>query len=70
MFPNIHYFLHRPVLSNPPMARLCEILDGTYSINDLLLLHEMLDYKDEVMKRANEQQEQETNQLIQEYNNG
>lgn len=38
-------FLHRPLLVDPPMCTLKELEDGTYSIEDVLLMHELLDLK-------------------------
>lgn len=37
--------LHRPLLVDPPMCSLKELQDGTYSIDDLLTMHEILDLK-------------------------
>ena len=44
-FPNVNAFLHRPMLSDPPMCTLKELQDGTYSIIDLTLMNELLDLK-------------------------
>ena len=41
-------FLHRPVISDPPMCTLKELEDGTYSIEDVALMHEILDLKIEM----------------------
>jgi hypothetical protein len=38
-------FLHRPMLSDPPMCTLRELQDGTYSIEDVMLMNELLDLK-------------------------
>ena len=32
-------------MCDPPMCTLAELQDGTYSINDVLLMHEVLDLK-------------------------
>lgn len=45
MFPNVDIFLHRPVISDPPMCALKELEDGTYSIEDVALMNEILDLK-------------------------
>lgn len=45
MFPNIDPFLHRPMISDPPMCTLKELQDGTYSIEDVALMNEVLDLK-------------------------
>lgn len=38
-------FLHRPLLAEPPMCTLKELQDGTYSIEDLMLMNELIDLK-------------------------
>lgn len=38
-------YLHRPLLNDPPMCRLVELQDGTYSLEDLMMLHELMDLK-------------------------
>ena len=45
MFPNIDSFLHRPIISDPPMCTLKELEDGTYSREDLSMMNEILDLK-------------------------
>lgn len=45
MFPNFDGFLHGPIISNPPMCSLKELQDGTYSIDDLCMMNELLDLK-------------------------
>ena len=70
MFPEINYFLHRPAMSEPPLMMLREVDDGTYSINDLLILHNILDYKDEVNRRMMEQEKQAMERFEQEMSNG
>lgn len=45
MFPNVDSFLHRPMLVDPPMCTLKELQDGTYSIEDVMLMNELLDLK-------------------------
>lgn len=49
-FPSIEPFLHRPILYNPPLCTLKELQDGTYSIQDLIIFNELLDYKDSLNK--------------------
>lgn len=70
MFPNINYYLHRPVLSEPKLADLRELQDGTYSIDDLIILHDILDFKAEVHRRDMERLKQQQEQLEQEMSNG
>lgn len=38
-------------MSEPPLARYHELIDGTYSINDLADMHETLDEIDEYRRR-------------------
>tara|TARA_B100001105_G_C22400580_1_gene449272 strand:+ start:32992 stop:33153 length:162 start_codon:yes stop_codon:yes gene_type:complete len=38
-------WLHRPVIADPPLCTLKELQDGTYSIEDVLILNEILDVK-------------------------
>lgn len=44
-FPNVEAFLHRPLLCEPPMCSLHQLQDGTYSIEDVALMNELLDLK-------------------------
>lgn len=44
-FPNINVFLHKPIIVEPPLCSLRELQDGTYSIDDLFLMHELMDLK-------------------------
>lgn len=41
----MNLFLHRPLLVDPPMCQLKDLQDGTYSIEDLYMFHELLDLK-------------------------
>ncbi len=50
LFPFLKFFLHRPLLVEPPMCLMRELQDGTYSIDDLYLMHEMLDLKDHLKR--------------------
>ena len=43
-------FLHRPILVDPPMCSLKELQDGTYSIEDVMTMHEIMDLKMEINK--------------------
>lgn len=52
--------LWRPVLAEPPLCSIRELHDGTYSIDDLADMHEALDLKDELSRRAREQAERES----------
>lgn len=44
-FPEIDPFLHKPLFSDPPMCTLKELEDGTYSIDDLLVMNEIIDFR-------------------------
>lgn len=48
LFPQVNYFLHRGLLAEPPMHSLTDILDGTLSIVDLEMIHEILDFKEHI----------------------
>lgn len=47
-YPDINMFLHRPLFANPPMLFLRELSDGTYSLSDIALMHDILDMKEEL----------------------
>jgi len=38
-------YLHRPLLNEPPMCSLKDLQDGTYSMEDLMTMHELMDLK-------------------------
>lgn len=50
MYPNVDEFLHRPLITDPPMCTLKELQDGTYSIQDVMIMNELLDLKLSMMK--------------------
>lgn len=41
----------RPVMRDPPLCKLSELKDGTYSINDLADFHEAMDEEAEYHRR-------------------
>lgn len=41
----------RPVMRDPPLCRLCELKDGTYTIDDLADFHEAMDEEAEYQAR-------------------
>lgn len=43
--PNILWELHAPAVIEPPLCSLRELQDGTYSIDDLSLFHEIINFK-------------------------
>lgn len=44
-FPSVDLFLHRPLMTDPPMCTLKELQDGTYSLYDVALMHQIADFK-------------------------
>ena len=47
-YPDINFILHRPLFASPPMLTLKEISDGSYSIDDIALMHDIMDMKEEL----------------------
>ena len=47
-YPDINFFLHRPLFASPPMLNLKEISEGSHSINDIELKHDIMDMKEEL----------------------
>ena len=47
-YPLIHAFLHKSILTNPPLCSLKELQDGTYSLDDVLTLNQLAEYKEEI----------------------
>ena len=45
-FPNVDVWLHRAVIVEPPLCSLHQLEDGTYSIEDVLIMNELLDLKE------------------------
>lgn len=54
LFPNVNFFLHRPLLAEPPLCSLKELEDGTYSLNDVALFHDVLDLKQHINSKQDE----------------
>ena len=52
-------YLWRPIMRDPPLCRLKELCDGTYSINDLADFHEAMDEEAEYQRRAEEAQKRD-----------
>jgi hypothetical protein len=44
-FPDIKYFLHRPLIDATDLCTLRELQDGTYSIDDVAMFHDILDLR-------------------------
>jgi len=51
-FPNINVELHRVIISEPPMCALKDLQNGTYSIDDLQMMNELLDLKDYLISKS------------------
>lgn len=45
IFPELNGFLIKPLLVNPPMCKLKELQDGTYSLYDVEIMHQILQLK-------------------------
>ncbi len=45
MFPDIDPYLHAPLIAEPPMCTLAQLEDGTYSIDDVALMNEIIEFK-------------------------
>ena len=46
----------RPVMRDPPLCRLAELKNGTYTVNDLADFHEAMDEEDEYRRRFEERE--------------
>lgn len=55
LFPDVDFYLHRGVISNPPLCLFSQLSDGSLSIVDLHIMHEVLDLK----QRLNQGKENE-----------
>ena len=47
-------------MRNPPLCRLVELQDGTYTINDLADFHEAMDAEDEHARRVEKARDRKT----------
>jgi len=45
LFPDLDFYLLRPLLEEPRLCDLRELEDGTYTILDLHMMHELLDFR-------------------------
>lgn len=45
-------YLHRPIIADPPLCSLRELQDGTYSLDDLITLHEILDVRSYLKEKS------------------
>mgnify|MGYP000179605222 CR=1 FL=1 len=44
-YPELNGYMIRPLLVNPPMCSLKELQDGTYTIYDLEMMHQIIAIK-------------------------
>ena len=51
-FPHVNFFIHRPCMSEPPLCLLHQLDDGTYTIVDILVMHQLLDLKAQIKTDA------------------
>lgn len=45
VYPELNGYLIKPLLVNPPLCTLKELKDGTYTIYDLEMFHQILEIK-------------------------
>ena len=45
IYPELNGYLIKPLLVNPPMCTLKELSDGTYSLYDLEVMHQIIEIK-------------------------
>lgn len=45
IYPELNGFLLKPLLVNPPMCSLCQLSDGTYTLYDIEIMHQVLELK-------------------------
>ena len=45
VYPELNGYLVRPLLVNPPLCTLKELQDGTYTLYDLEVLHQVIEIK-------------------------
>ena len=48
-YPKLNGYLVKPLLVNPPLCTLKELQDGTYSIYDLEMFHQILEIKQHML---------------------
>ena len=45
VYPELNGYLVKPLLVNPPLCSLKELKDGTYTIYDLEMMHQIIEIK-------------------------
>ena len=48
LFPSVDFYLYRGVIAQPPVCTMRELSDGSISLHDLHIIHEILDLKQEL----------------------
>ncbi|MGL5015966.1 MAG: hypothetical protein ACRC6V_17060 [Bacteroidales bacterium] len=51
LFPDVDFYLYRGVIAEPAMCSIKDLSDGSFSLMDLHIMHELLDIKQEVKKQ-------------------
>lgn len=55
-YVNIDFFLHRPVLAEPSLCTIAE-LNTSVTLMDVLSMHEILDFKNNMKEESNGEQQ-------------
>ena len=45
IYPELNGYIMRPLLVNPPMCTLKELNDGTYSLYDIEMMHQIIEIR-------------------------
>lgn len=45
IYPNLNGFMIKPLLVNPPLCTLNQLQDGTYTIYDLEVMHQIIELR-------------------------
>ena len=45
VYPELNGYLIKPLLNDPPLCFLIELQDGTYTIKDLEVMHQVIEIK-------------------------
>jgi hypothetical protein len=53
VYPELDGYFVRPLLVNPPLCTLAELRNGTYTIYDLEMFHQILEIKDHMKPAVN-----------------
>lgn len=52
IFPEINGYIMRPLLVNPPLCTLNELQDGTYTLKDIEILHQIIELREDLHQVA------------------